>query len=93
MITTYFETQQHVKIVSDKVYYSKARNNSTKGTSAFVNGDRFLFVKCGFDPPLPKIVQNGGYECRTWYSSRDKKCLRCDGNHKTDNIHSCISLF
>ena len=89
MITTYFETQPHIETVSDEVYYSKARNNSTKGTSAFVNGDRFLFVKCGFDPPLPKIVQIGGYECRTWYSSRDNKCLRCDGNHKTDNTSKC----
>ena len=88
-LTEYFKTLPHVKLASSDVHYSKARNSLTGGTSQFINGDRFVFVKAGFDPPIPEEVKIGDYTCHVWYSSREPNCKRCRQNHRTSNVDNC----
>ena len=72
------------------MFYSNARNNLTSGTSSFVNGDRILYVKTGFDT-IPENVQIGEFKCRIWYPSRRKICDRCQQNHLTSNTDVCAA--
>ena len=80
-----------LEFVSDRVYFSMARNNLTKENSYFVNGDRFIFVKPEIDPPHPEKVTIGEYKCRLWYASRDQRCKRYGEAHKTNGKVRCDS--
>ena len=89
MITKFVRTMPQLDPTSDHVYFSKARNNLTKGNSSFMNGDRFIFVKPEIDPPLLEKVMIGSYECRVWYASRDLRCKRCGEAHNTNDTQRC----
>ena len=90
LISEYIKTMPQLTATSDDVYFSKARND-TRGSSSFMNGDRYIFIKGNDDPQLPDKIKIGDYTCRIWYSSRKLTCKRCGGNHKTDDTTKCNS--
>ena len=89
-IYEYIKSVPQLTLTNDNVYDSKARNNSN-GTSSFINGDRYFYVKSDIDPPLPEQVKIGEHLCRTWYASRDRKCKRCGEGHHTNDVDRCDS--
>ncbi len=86
-ILDYFRALPNAELCSNDVHFSKARN-LTSGSSSFFNGDRFVYMKSGFDP-IPERINIGEYECRVWYASRDVKCKRCGEGHKTTEVTQC----
>ena len=43
LVSNFFKSQPHIKLTSG-VMFSKARNDTTKRSSSFLSGDRFLYV-------------------------------------------------
>ena len=90
LICNFVKSMPQLTALTEEVFYSKARNNVTNGTSSFTNGDRYMFVKKGFDPPIPEKVSIGDYTCRVWYASRDVQCKRCGSkSHRTSDTGMC----
>ena len=75
--------------LTEEVFNSKARNNVTNSATSFTNGDRYMFVKKGFDPPFPEKVSIGNYTCRVWHASRDVQCKIC-GSKKHRTFDTCM---
>ena len=80
-ILNYFESLPNIELYSEEVHVS---NN----ISSYVNGDRFVYLKSGFDP-LPDRASNVGFNCRLWYASRRHQCDRCHESHKTSDVDLC----
>ena len=90
LICNFVKSMPQLTTLTDEVFNSKAWNNVTNGASSFTNGDRYMFVKKGFDPPIPEKVSIGDYTCRVWYASRDVHCKRCGSRtHKTSETGMC----
>ena len=68
LICNYVKSMPQLTALTEEVFNSKARNNVPNGASSFTNGDRYMFVKKGFDPPIPEKVSIGDYTCRVWYA-------------------------
>ena len=67
-----------------RVNFSKCRNTT------FVNGDRFVYVRGNFSPPLPRIIQLGDHTCRLWHASQSISCQRCkQSTHPTLDTVNC----
>ena len=93
LISDYMKTVKQITQCSD-VYLSKARNNLTKKPSAFLNGDRYVFVNEDMHPPLPHSVTIGAYECRVRHISQTRYCIRCQScSHKTDDKDACPAFI
>ena len=73
--------------------FSKARNDTTKKSSSFLNGDRFLYVQAGFDPLLTANIKVDRYTCRVWRSTKKSmKCMRCAStDHNTKDTNKCAA--
>ena len=92
LVSDFFKSQPHIKLTSE-VMFSKARNDTTKRSSSFLNGDRFLYVQAGLDPPLPANIKIGRYTCRVWRSTKKSmKCMRCAStDHNTKDTNKCAA--
>ena len=76
--------------LTEEMFISKARNNVTNGATSLTNGDRCMFVKKGFDPPIPEKVSIGDYTCMVRYASRYVQCKRCGSKTpKTSDTGMC----
>ena len=76
--------------LTEEVFNSRARNNVTNGTFSFTYGDPYMFVKKGFDPPIPEKVSIGDYTCWIWYASRYVQCKRCGSKtHRCSDTSMC----
>lgn len=88
LITNYLKSLPQIGAFSE-VFLSKARDNSNKST-AFLNGDRFIFTKLDPANPLPDRCMLGDYNCRIWYASKKAQCKRClKYGHQTNDINVC----
>ena len=87
-ILNYFKSLPNIELYSEEVHVSKARNSETNNISSYVNGDRFVYLKSGFDP-LPDRASIAGFNCRLWYASRRHQCDRCHESHKTSDVDLC----
>ena len=60
----------------------------------FINGDRFIYVKGEFTPPLPKDIHLGDHPCRLWHASQKLECLRChQPTHSTSDTEKCSAYL
>ena len=80
------ETRSHVM-------YSKEKYTSDNTFSPFYNGERYIFVKENFTPPLPKEAIVANHHCQIFHRTQKLWCLRCrDSENRhggTDNVDSC----
>ena len=85
-----FMATEFVQLVPySDILFSRARNEDGSLTN-FANGDRYMYVKAGFTPSLPKQVTIGGHNCRLWHSRQKVFCLRCRGStHGTNETEKC----
>lgn len=90
-ILEYFNKLSGIDLVSSVVHSSKARNLAN-GLSSYLNGDKYVFVKSGFNSPIPERARINGHTCRFWYASRIDKCARCNENHKTSETTDCLAF-
>ena len=56
LICNFVKSMHQLTALTEEMFNSKARNNVTNGGSSFTNGDRYMFVKKRFDPPIPEKV-------------------------------------
>ena len=80
-----------LKLMSNDVMYSKARQNGTTAVSPYFNGDRFIFAERPV-PQLPDRVKIGQHLCRIWYASKNVQCIRCGGAHYTNDDSKCAAF-
>ena len=66
------------------VKFSFSRNTE------YANGDRFIYVRGEFTPPLEKTATLGEHRVRIWHASQSRSCERCGTvEHKTSEIDKC----
>ena len=80
-----------LKLMSNDVMYSKARQNGTTAVSPYFNGNRFIFAERPV-PQLPDRVKIGQHLCRIWYASKKVQCIRCGGAHYTNDDSKCAAF-
>ena len=66
-IRQFMATEFVQRVPCSDILFSRARNEDGSLTN-FANGDRYMYVKAGFTPSLPKQVTIGGHNCRLWHS-------------------------
>ena len=89
VILQYFtENHPHVHVRS-KIMAANILDPNNKPT-AFLNGDRYVYVESGFDPVLPKEDMIDDVQCRIWHPSQELKCKRCfDHGHRAHEVQQC----
>ena len=72
------------------ILFAREKNQDNELFSLYLNGERYIFVKGNFTPPLPKEVRINDRHCQIWHRSQKSWCLRCNSNnHGTEKTDQC----